>query len=181
VVSVVLRLALFAALVPAISAIAQTGGRAAEVQVKAAFLYKFGDFVEWPPAALAHSDGPFTIGILGADDIAAELERVVVNRTVHGRPVSVRRVRQGEALAGLHMLFVGRSEAPRLNEIMAATKGYSVLTITESENALASGSMINFIAVEDKIRFDIALAPAERGQLKISSRLLAVARKVLTT
>jgi hypothetical protein len=179
-VSVMLRLALFALLLPAMSAIAQTAGRATEVKIKAAFLYKFGDFVEWPPAAIERPGGRFTIGVMGADDIAAELERVVADRTIQGRPVSVRRVRHGDALANLHLLFVGRSETLRLAQIMAAADGQPVLTVTETENALSSGSMINFVAVDDKVRFDVALAPAERSQLKISSRLLGVARKVVT-
>ena len=178
-VSVTRRLLLLALLLPALSAIAQSAGREAEVKIKAAFLYKFGDFVEWPPNALERSGASFTIGVLGADDIAAELERVVAERTIKGRPVSVRRIRRGDSLANLHMLFVGRSESLRLGEIMSATDGQPVLTVTETENALASGSMINFIAVDDKVRFDVALAPAGRGQLKISARLLAVARKVV--
>jgi hypothetical protein len=178
-VSVTRRLLLLALLLPALSAIAQSAGRESEVRIKAAFLYKFGDFVEWPPNALERSGASFTIGVLGADDIAAELERVVAERTIKGRPVSVRRIRRGDSLANLHVLFVGRSESLRLGEIMGATDGQPVLTVTETENALASGSMINFIAVDDKVRFDVALAPAGRGQLKISARLLAVARKVV--
>src|SRR5712692_8428740 len=103
------------------------------------------------------------------------------DRRVQGRPVAVRRLRRGESLAGLHMLFVGRSETGRLGEVLAAARGHAVLTVTESEDAIASGSMINFVAVDDKVRFDVALPPAERGQLKISSRLLAVARKVVSS
>src|SRR3981189_3532926 len=112
-VSVTRRLLLLALLLPALPAIGQTAGRASEARTKASFLYKFGDFVEWPPNALERSGGRFTIGVLGAEDIAAELERVVAERTIKGRPVSVRRIRRGDSLANLHMLFVGRSEAPR--------------------------------------------------------------------
>ena len=154
--------------------------RPAEVQIKAAFLYKFGDFVQWPPGS-ARLDAPFSIGVLGADEIAAALEPLVAGRTVQGRPIAVRRLKRGEPLAGLQVLFIGQSESARLAEILAAAGGQAVLTVTETENALASGSMINFVAEAERVRFDIALPSAERGQLRISSRLLAVARRVLTS
>ncbi|HWM44705.1 MAG TPA: YfiR family protein [Burkholderiales bacterium] len=154
--------------------------RAAEIQIKAAFLYKFGGFIEWPPAAFERAESAFTIGVLGADAMAAELERATTGRTVQGRPVAVRKLRRGEPLAGLHVLFVGQQEAAKLAEILTAVKGSMPLIVTESENALTQGSMINFVSSEDKVRFDVALPPAERGQLRISARLLAVARKVVS-
>jgi len=155
--------------------------RAAEVQIKAAFLYKFGDFVQWPPASFPRADAPFAIGVMGAEDVAAALEQLVANRTVQGRPVVVRHVRPGESLARLHILFIGQSDAPRLADTLAAAKGQALLIVTESDNAISQGSMINFVADDQRVRFDIALASAERGQLKISSRLLAVARRVITS
>lgn len=171
-------LALAAALIAPGLALAQPE-RAAEIQIKAAFLYKFGGFVEWPTAAFDRADSAFAIGVLGADAIAAELDRVTAGRTVHGRTVSLRRLKRGESLAGLHVLFVGQQEAPRLPEILAAVKGQPLLVVTESDSALTQGSMINFVSSEDKVRFDVALPPAERGQLRISARLLGVARKVV--
>jgi hypothetical protein len=89
-------------------------------------------------------------------------------------------VRRGEALGGLHVLFIGQADGARLAETLAAARGQPLLTVTESDNAIAHGSVINFVAEDQKVRFDIALPSAERGQLKISSRLLAVARKVVT-
>jgi hypothetical protein len=151
-----------------------------ELEIKAAYVYKFGSFVEWPPSAFAGPDGAFIIGVIGADALAAELERVVSGRPIQDRSVVVRRLRRGEPFGRLHVLFVGQAEAARLPEILAAAKGHGVLTVTETDNALAQGSMINFVAVEHKVRFDVALPPAERDKLKISARLLAVARKVVT-
>jgi hypothetical protein len=153
---------------------------AAEYRVKAAFLYKFPSFVDWPPRAFARPDSPFAIGVLGADALADELAQVVVGRTVNARPIAVRKLRRGEPLAGVQMLFVGRADADRLAEIVAAAKAQSTLVVTESDGALAAGSMINFVVVDDKVRFDVALPSAERGELRISARLLAVARKVVT-
>jgi hypothetical protein len=149
-----------------------------EVQVKAAFLYKFGDFVEWPADAFAGPDGVFVIGVLGADGMADELEKVVTGRTVQERAVVVRRLRRGEALGRLHVLFVGQAEAARLPELASAAQGQPVLLVSDSDNATARGSMINFVSVEGRVRFDVALPSAERGKLKISARLLSVARKV---
>jgi hypothetical protein len=179
VVALSLRCCAVLALLLSLPALAQTEGRAAEIQIKAAFLYKFGAFVEWPPKAFVEPDAPFIIGVLGADVLAGELEQLVSGRTVHGRRVAVRRLRRSDSLAGLHVLFVGRAETERLGEILEAASGQPVLTVTDSEEGLARGSMINFVTVDDKVRFDIALPQAERGHLKISSRLLAVARKVI--
>ena len=165
-------------LLPGLAA-AQDPAREGEVRIKAAFLSKFGDFVEWPPAAFRDAGTPFVIAVMGSADVAAELERVARSRVVQARPVAVRRLRRGERLEGVHVLFVGAAEEANLGEILAAAAGRPVLTVTESEGALEQGSMINFIAAEDKVRFDIALPAAELGQLRISARLLGVARKVV--
>src|SRR6266850_3597230 len=145
-----------AAMAP-VSALAQVDRTAAETQIKAAFLYKFSGFVEWPPKVFARPDSPFTIGVIGADELAAELEQIVKGRTVLERAVVVRRMRRGESVAGIQMLFIGQAEGARLAEILANAKGQSVLTVTESDDALSHGSMINFVFVDDKVRFDLAL------------------------
>lgn len=149
-----------------------------DLQVKAAFVYKFGAFVEWPPSALPSPGTAFEIGVLGADALADELERVTAGRKVHEHPVAVRRLKRGDPVDGLHVLFVGRGEGGR--EIPAGAKGRPLLVVTdEPQSAPPPGSMINFVAEDDKMRFDVALAPAEEGRLRISARLLAVARKVI--
>lgn len=177
----IVRFWLIVLLAAALPAAAQDESRPTEAQIKAAFLYKFGGFVEWPPRAFPAPDSPFTIGVIGANAVAGELEKLVAGRTVQGRPVAIRKLRRGESLSRLHVLFVGQSESGSLADIIAAAKDYSLLVVTESENALSQGSMINFVPVEDKVRFDIALPPAERGQLRISARLLSVARKVISS
>jgi hypothetical protein len=179
-VALIARRLMLGALLAAASALGQ-GERASEAQVKAAFLYKFGGFIEWPAAAFSRADSAFVIGVLGAEGAAAELGRVVAGRNIQGRSVAVQKLKRGDSLAGLHLLFVGQSESGRLAEVLAAAKGQPLLIVTETEDALTKGSMINFITVEDKVRFDVALPQAERGHLKISARLLAVARKVITS
>src|SRR5688572_21366621 len=104
-ISPLLAVVLLAAAAPAL---AQSGARAAETQIKATFLYKFGSFVEWPAGAFARPDSPLAIGVIGSDAIAAELEQVVVGRMVQGRPIVVRNLRRSDPLASLHVLFVGQ-------------------------------------------------------------------------
>ena len=158
----------------------QADAQADESRVKAAFLYKFGSYIEWPSGSFASADSPVTIGVMGAEALAEELAQIVAGRNVNGRPVRVRRLRPGDPIAGLHVLFVGRADGGRLAEILAAARGQALLTVTESDEGLELGSMINFVVVEDKVRFDIAPPPSESSNLKISARLLGVARKVVS-
>lgn len=158
---------------------ARTELQVPEYRVKAAFVYKFGDYVEWPPAAFANPDSPLVIGVVGAGALADELARISAGRTIGGRPVAVRKLRYGEPLSGLHVIFLGRSTSKQLAAALEASNGRAVLTITESEDGFRLGSMINFVVVADKVRFDVALARAEASQLKVSSRLLEVARNIV--
>lgn len=158
---------------------AQTAAIEAEYQVKAAFLYKFLSFVAWPQPALPAAGAPIVIGVLGAEPVAQELSRVVESRTVNGRAVSVHRFAAGDPVAGLHVLFVGRAQSPRLPSIATGASGQALLIVSEAEGAMPAGSMINFVVVDDKVRFDVARHRAEQAGLHISARLLTVARKVL--
>ncbi len=135
--------------------------------------------VEWPDRSFARADSPVAIGVIGADALADELAQIVSGRNVNGRPVLVRKLRPSDPIAGLHVLFIGRVDRGRLAEILAAAKGQALLTVTESEEGLELGSMINFVVVENKVRFDVAPPPSESDNLKISARLLGVARKVV--
>jgi hypothetical protein len=171
---------LAAALLLALACAGAQAQPAPEVEVKAAFLFKFGDFVEWPAGMLAQGRR-FTIGVIGAPAMAAQLERITAGRTVHGRPVEVRRLARDAVLDGLHVLFIGAAEAPHLAQILEGAEGLSLLTVTEVESATTKGIMINFVAADAKVRFDVALPPAERSHLRISARLLGVARRVVTS
>ena len=149
-----------------------------ETRVKAAFLYKFVGYIDWPPAAFARPDTPVTIAVVGADALAAELAQAVTGRTVNDRPVAVRRLKPGEALDGVHVVFVGKAENARLIQLAQSAQQRAILIVTESEGALAQGSIINFVVAERRVRFEIALDSAEKSRLKLSSRLLAVAQQV---
>lgn len=160
---------------------AQGQGRleATEAGVKAAFLYKFASYVEWPPAALPNPDTPFVFAVAGADEVAGELERIVPGKSVQGHPATVRRVKEGESLSGVHVLFVGRGHS-NLRELLRASRQPGVLIVTESERGLEMGSAINFVVSEDRVGFEVSVASAQANGLKISSRMLNVARRVVS-
>ncbi len=154
-------------------------GQVMEYQIKAAFLYKFCSYIEWPVQAFERADTPIIIGIAGPDNMAEELNQITAGHAVNGRSVVVRKLRRGDSLAGLHVLFVTRAAAPFTAEALGAAKGQPMLIVTEADPANALESIINFVVVNDKVRFDISLPSAEQSNLKISARLLAVARKVI--
>lgn len=148
-----------------------------EDEVKAAFLYKFLSFVEFPRAALPHG-APVVIGVAGADEVAAELAQLVVGRSVEGRPVQVRRLREGEAAEGVHVLFLARGQAGRLRELQRNAPAQPLLLVADWEGALDAGAVVNFVRAEARVRFEVALDAAERRGLRISPRMLAVAQSV---
>jgi hypothetical protein len=150
-----------------------------EDKVKAALLFKFLSYVEWPPSALAAPDAAIVVGLLGADALAPELQAIVAERRVGERSVAVRKLRRGMPLAGVHVLFIGRSEGSRIVDVLEDTRDQPILVVTELEEAFAAGSVINFVVVDDKMRFDVAPRAAERHHIKISARLLSVARRVV--
>jgi hypothetical protein len=149
---------------------------ALEQQVKAAFLFKFSGYVEWPQHAFPDPGSPLVIGVAGDDSLAEELTRVVGNRTMNGRTVAVRLIRSGESIADLHVLFVSRSQLARLGELSSHPR--PVLTVTDVAMGLEQGSVINFLTAGNRIRFEVSLDAARRNALKIGAPLLSVAMRV---
>ena len=162
---------------PALRAAAAEPGEF-EYQVKAAFVVKFIGYVEWPAQVMAAPDQPFRIGVAGQDALVDELRRTAAGITAAGRPIEVRRLARGDEAAGVQLLFVARASSGQLAPLLAAVRERPVLTVTETDPAEAGG-MINFVVVDDKVRFDVALPAAEQSGLRISARLLAVARRVV--
>jgi hypothetical protein len=165
-----------AMLLPPAAALAQTG--ALERQVKAAYLYKFAGFVEWPEGSFARPDSPLVIGVAGADALADQLEQTVAGRSAGGHPLQVKRLHKGEALAGVQILFVGAVDKGQLQELLASGQSQSVLTVSDSEEVHAQGSIINFVVADDKLRFEVALKQALAARIKISARMLSAAYRV---
>jgi hypothetical protein len=150
-----------------------------EEEVKAAFLYHFATFVQWPEAR--RSDEVFAIAILGADGVASELEAFLSGRSIQGRPMEVRRLRTVAELQDEPVVFVGADQNFRLPELTCKVAARPMLVVTEASGALEEGSMINFRLVDRRVRFEISLAAAERAGLEFSSRLLSAAMSVDTT
>ena len=169
---------LLAAVGTAPPAFADGGGtQALERRVKAAFLYKFLGYAEFPAQSFADAAGPLTIAVVGSEDMAAELARIAAGRAIAGRPITVRRVAEHEAPPAVHLLFVAGSDAERAGRMLRAAPG-AWLTVTECEGGLRYGSVINFRIVDERVRFDVSLDAAERKNVKLSSRLLTVANRV---
>jgi hypothetical protein len=151
------------------------GGTSVEQRVKAVSLYKFLGYVDWPPASFPQPDSPYVVGIIDADDIADELARISIGHSLYNRPVNVRKLRAGDSLDDIDVLFIGRIDKARQAQILKSAQSRPILTITDTDGALALGSMINFRLVDDRVRFEVSLDAVEKSKLKISSRMLSVA------
>jgi hypothetical protein len=173
-----LRVAPFVAMAAIAADPASAEMSALERQVKAAYLYKFGSYVEWPMAATDSARSDFVIGVTGDDALAAELERLVAGRTMNGRRIVVRSDERS-SLKAPHILFVGRSRLDVLDRWRLSDSTHTLI-VTDMPGALRRGSMINFVLVDGNVRFEISLASAERARLALSSRLLSVAQTVST-
>jgi hypothetical protein len=155
----------------------QNAPQVSERSVKAAFLYKFAGYVEWPNSATA-GDSPIVIGVLSGADFARELAEITTGRSVNNRPIRVRRLDRDESANGLDILFIGDEMREELPRVLDATRLQPILTVTESAGAIADGSIINFTVDAERVRFEVSLYAAELGQLRLNARLLAVAQAV---
>jgi hypothetical protein len=150
---------------------------ASERSVKAAYIYRFLPYVEWPESVLPRG-APIVIGVMGADDIAAELEQLARKRPLQDRSVMVRRLGRTDTLTDLHVLFAGNDAATRLYQVTKAFEDRAVLTISDAEGAVDGGLVIGFVQADARVRFEVNTDAAERSRLKLSSRLLTVAARV---
>lgn len=159
---------------------AQSGSDEASLErsVKAAFLVKFLGYVDYPDNATPGAGEPMVIGVLGADDVAEELRRITAGRSMNGRAVAVRKLHAGDALGKVQMLFIGDDDLADIEKALAAVRQQPVLTVTEIGRNVRQDSVINFRVVDERVRFEVSLDAAEKNNLKLSSRLLAVAYKV---
>ena len=151
--------------------------QALERRVKAAFLYKFLGYAEFPPQAFADTAVPLMIAVVGSDDMAAEVARIAAGRVIAGRPIAVRQVAVNEAPPPVHLLFVAGNDSERAGRVLRAAPG-AYLTVTECDGGLPHGSVINFRIVDERVRFDVSLDAAEKKNVKLSSRLLTVANRI---
>ncbi len=174
--SLVLCLLLAHVLAPLVSA--QEDGSAGEYEVKAAMLYNLMQFVEWPASSYSSPQALTVLCLLGRDPFGSSLTSVASNKVVEGRPVEIRHLQDMAAARVCQLLYVSSSERKRIVEILANLKGSSVLTVGEMTQFAARGGMIQFGLEEKRVRLEINLDAANQSGVKISSRLLAIARIV---
>lgn len=169
-----------------------------EHQIKAAFIYNFIKFVDWPEEKMADSNEPITIGIIGSEDFIKAFEPII-HKKVKNRSISIKYFKgyeklertqeddrqwnqKMEALKTCHLLTFCSGDSVRikdLSQIIKALKGSPVLTVGETDGFLESGGIINFLMEDKKVRFEINVAAAKKNKLKISSKLLRLAKRVV--
>lgn len=150
-----------------------------EYALKAAFLHKFTGFIDWPPAAFPSPAAPFVIAIVGDDPFGPAIDSVLAGQRVGGRPVLVRRETDGAVPPECHLVFVGERDAARREALLEKLAERPVLTIGEAEGFLEAGGTIRLVLAGGRVRFEVNHRVAEKSGLKISSKLLALALRVI--
>lgn len=154
------------------------GQTSEEYRVKAAFLFNFAKFVEWPPQAFKSAGDPIAICVVGKDPFGGALDQAVSGQTVQGKSFSVRQLTDVQQIATCHIVFVSSSERKRLPSILHEIKTSGVLTVGECDNFTAEGGVVNFRIAEGTVRIQINVDAAAQQQLHISSKLLSLAEIV---
>jgi hypothetical protein len=167
----------FALLLVALPAYA--GDRSLEYAVKAAFLYKFASFVDWPPGSFETESSPFVLCVVGADPFGGRIRSAANGQTVGSHPIILRQLAKEEPRSNCHAMFVSGSDGKSASEALNSVRGTPTLTVTDSALGPTAG-IIHFVIADDRVTFDIDNAAAARNHLVISSKLLALARRVNT-
>jgi hypothetical protein len=158
-----------------LSSLVAQAPRPSEYQVKAVFLFNFAQFVDWPPEALADSQAPLVIGVLGDDPFGDLLDATVRGEYRAARSFVVRRYQRVEDVKSCDILFISRPDADRLEAVLAGLKNRPILTASDAEGFAEHGGMIGFVNDRNRIRLKVNLAVAQAAHLTISSKLLRVA------
>jgi hypothetical protein len=150
-----------------------------EYAIKAAYLYNFGRYVEWPPDAFESSGAPFVIGVLGKDPFGTILDEIAANKRIEGRRIVARRFATMAEYTPCQILFVAASASPQQKaEAIKMARESAVLLVGEGSGFAKQGAAVNFFIESNRVRFEINTEAARRGQLKISSKLLSLAKIV---
>jgi len=153
---------------------------ALEYEVKAAFLFRFAQFVEWPPDAFKGAGEPFTYCTMGDDPFHGALEKTLNGKTIGERPLRVEHLNGAEKVGECQVLFVGGAgDGKHVEEMLANTGTLPILTVGEADRFAENGGAIGFCTEDNKIRFEVNLDAAGKAGLKISAKLLALAKTVL--
>jgi hypothetical protein len=147
-------------------------------QIESAFIYNFARFVDWPPQAFSDASSPMVIGILGKNKFGTDLAQTISGKMIAGHPLQFKECDSLADAAHCQILFISDSEKSRLSKIISSLNRASILTVSETDNFIAAGGMINLRIVDDKMRFDINNSAAKSARLSISSKLLNLALSV---
>jgi YfiR/HmsC-like len=147
-----------------------------EDAVKAAYLYRFVGYVGWPSEVSGSK--PFTIAVLDAPGVARELQRLLPDHPVKGGIARVREITRVQDAESAEVLYIGAGHADYLSALNSRVVSKSILFVTDEAGGLQSGSVLNFLNIDHRVRFEISLTAAERVHLKISSELLSIAIRV---
>ncbi len=151
---------------------------ALEYRVKAAFLYNFALFTSWPEGTFEEDDSPIIFGVVGKDPFGTTLDKAIEGKTLHGRPLVIRRYPQVKDLKDCHILFVSNSEEKGLTEVFKKLAGQHVFTVSDMAGFSSSGGLARFYIDNGKVSFEINTDTAARQRLSISSQLLKLATLV---
>jgi hypothetical protein len=162
--------------IPATSTSLGQGAPSRENQVKAAFIYNFAQFVEWPDDAFLGNGAPFVIGVLGDGGLHGELERTLKGKTAGGREFSVRYFARVSDITRCHILFVGAAEQARAAEVIQKVARQGTLTVGDFDGFTASAGVVRFLTEDNKLRFEVNIDAANDERLRVSSKLLKLAR-----
>ena len=146
-----------------------------EYQVKAAFIFNFAKFVDWPARSFAKTNSPIVVGVLGKNVFGDNLEKVIRDKTVNNRRFRFIEVASTDEATHCHILFISPSEKDNVRKIIESLRNASVLTIGETDHFTDAGGMINFVLEGRNIRFEINNTAAKKAGLQISSKLLSLA------
>jgi hypothetical protein len=156
-----------------------SGGDFQVYQVEAAYLYNFTKFTDWPATSFSSSNAPLVIGIVGADPFGKTIDAVMSGEVVRGHPLVVKRLRADDDFQGCHILFFSHSEKKRLPDLLNRIRGWPALSVGEISGFAEQGGMVNLIVTNQTVKMEINRAVSEQAGLKISSKLLKLARVVL--
>jgi len=156
---------------------ARAQGETIEDQVKAAFLYNFTKYVDWPEAAFQDASDPFRMCVAASPRFVRTVESLISGETARGRPIKLVTPGQQE-LHRCHLLFTGAQEAQRVNSVLPSLSARPILTVADSQNQFDHGSAILLVVDDSRVRFDINVRAIEKAGLRVSSKLLRVARNV---
>ena len=174
----VLRATLLAGMLATLAAVPRLEAEPSPNGAKAEMLWNVAKFIQWPEASLGQSHGQLIFTILGEDDLAGELANLLSTKTINGKPVFVRFARRAQDARGSQMLYIAASETSHLAEVLAEVGNAPMLTVADTPGFASHGGMVGFSNDGGRTRFEINLVHAERNDLRISAKLLALARVV---